>query len=198
MKVEYSKTNVNDYERYCRQNMIRFNEADYLVYRKEEKKKLAYMALWFFLWIQVLYGLYDMLNQKYSYVQIDVKTMAVIIGGAVILIMLIQGGTKAIRGMFPMCVRMKKEMMFTSTVEAYLIPLYELQEVFRKGYVRKVEVDTKRSVLTAEIRTENGNVIKKYYLYGGYKTYFTKDSLDFTRIDRIIDEEIKAEGLHSY
>lgn len=97
-----------------------------------------------------------------------------------------------------MCVRMKKEMCFKSTMEVYLIPLYELQDIFRKGCVKRVEVDTKRNVLTAEIRTAKGESIKKYYLYGGYKAYFTNDRLDFTRIDKIIDNEIKADGLHSY
>ena len=198
MKVEYSKTNISDYEQYCKQNMIYFNETDYMQYCKEKRKKTACMALWFVMWVQVLYGMCDILNHKYKYMQMSNSTKGNIVVGMILIILLLSGSAKIIQRMFPLCRRMKSEMRFKSTMEVYFLPLYELQDVFRKGNVKRVEVDTKRSVLTAEINTDNGRNVRKYYLYGGYKAYFVDDRLDFTYIDKAIDEKVKVEGLHSY
>ena len=188
--VIYSTFNEDKFERYCEKNFLIYQEGVEDNYRRDKVFQWMFRcALYITLFCLVtklselgtrLYG-YRVLHSSFS--QMLVAVICLIIGESLV--------RMVIRKLSPLSVQIDRQKRFRSEVEVYYYPLFEFQEALKKAKVKRIEVNTKDSVMDVEYCDVMGRKHKeKVVLYGGYERYWKDGCLDFT----CLDERIRQMG----
>lgn len=188
--VIYSTFNEDKFERFCEKNFLIYQEGVEENYRRDKVFQWLFRcALYITLFCVVtkllelgtrLYG-YRVLHSSFS--QMLVAVICLIIGESLV--------RMVIRKLSPLSVQIDRQKRFSSAVVVYYYPLFEFQEALRKVKVKRIEVNTKHSVMDVEYCDVMGRKHKeKLVLYVGYERYCKNGCIDFT----CLDERIRQMG----
>ena len=188
--VIYSTFNEDKFERFCEKNFLIYQEGMEENYRRDKVFQWLFRcALYITMFCAVaklselgmrLYG-YRVLRSSFS--QMLAAIICLIIGESVV--------RMVIRKLSPLSVQIDRQKRFRSEVVVYYYPLFEFQEALRKAKVKRIEINTKDSIMDVEYRDAmGGKHKKKLVLYGGYERYCKDGCIDFT----CLDERIRQMG----
>lgn len=188
--VIYSTFNEDKFERFCEKNFLIYQEGVAENYRRDKIFQWLFRCALYITLFCVVTKLSELGTRLYgyrasqnSYLQILAAVICLIIGESVV--------KMVIGKLSPLSVQIYRQERFRSEVEVYYYPLFEFQEALKKAKVKRIEVNTKDSVMDVEYSDAMGRKHKeKVVLYGGYERYWKDGCLDFT----CLDERIRQMG----
>lgn len=186
--VIYSTFNEDKFERFCEKNFLIYQKGVEENYRRDKVFQWLFRcALYITLFCLVTKlselgtRLYGYRASQNSFLQILAVVICLIIGESVV--------RMVIRKLSPLSVQIDRQKRFRSEVEVYYYPLFEFQEALKKAKVKRIEVNTKDSVMDVEYCDVMGRKHKeKLVLYGGYERYCKNGCIDFTCLDERIQQ----------
>ena len=197
IEVVYSKITKDKLESYFRCN-IEYYKKDSEEVRYDYKREKIAQALFKVTWIVFCITLYHFLSTNFiNFSHGNTKSMIDTGEYIAVCILAFCTGKVIAKHISPWITKIEKELDFKSHMEAYYIPLLELQNEIRAGMITDIKVDRIGSALLVRVKENGITAEKNYYFVDGVK-YFVKDAcIDFSALDRIINLRAKKAGLQS-
>lgn len=189
-EVIYSTFNEDKFERFCEKNFLIYQEGVEENYRRDKVFQWLFRCALYITLFSVVTKLSELGARLYGY-RVSQNSFSQILAVVICLIIGESAVKKVIGKLSPLSAQIDREERFRAEVEVYYYPLFEFQEALKKAKVKRIEVNTKDSVMDVEYCDVMGRKHKeKVVLYGGYERYWKDGCLDFT----CLDERIRQMG----
>lgn len=197
--IIYSKLTDKEFNRYIEKNILA-NEKDYIQYRTEQ---FMYRTLSI-----VLYCVYFVIVTRFSpylyhYIQKVGESMALhsvtatvfatsLTGGFILLgIFLCKKLLNVLKIVFlPFYTYTDLKKNFCYYVEANYFPLFKLQDLIRRGIIKRLDVKRDLSVIDVKYEIKGETLSKEIFVTRECLAIFQTDLMDFSVLDDIIEQRV--------